>query len=120
MKKLKIYKRTYKGLHKRWLSKKNEIKYPKFQVGDIVQIHPDIMDIDARMTSSSGGYIGEQVRRRERFKFFLRQQVLGEITHISMGGNIFVKFKPKSNYFKNKHNLDQPILLYKHMIQKYY
>lgn len=111
----KVYIRTYKGLFERHKAKLSAIKYPDFKIGDIVKVVPNILDIDARITASNDGYIGEQVRRRERYRYFLRNSTRGKIMDIR-NGNIYVKMKVKDPFYRKKHRTSQLIIFFKQMI----
>lgn len=112
----KGYKRTYKGLLKKAIAKNNALKYPNYQAGDKVRVAKDIMEIDERITGPGDGYIGPQVRRRQRYRYLLQTSARGVVDRVVMR-DIYVKFKVEKADIAKKYGLDKPILIYKQMLK---
>lgn len=112
---IKSYKRKYKGLIRKARIRDNAIKYPAFKVGDKVTLVDNIMDIHARILGTSGGYIGPQARARLRMEYLHLHSIQGKIVEIRVA-DIYVKFKVKNKFYRKKHDLDKPLLVYKQMI----
>lgn len=111
-----VYRRTYRGLIRRAKAQADALIYPRFKPGDLVKVVDDLLKIDERITGPSDGYTGEQVRRRMRYKYLVRNSTRGEIVKIR-AKDIYVEFKVKDPYFAKKYGLNKPIILLKQMIE---
>jgi|SRR5690606_14718077 len=112
---MRVYRRTYKGLIRKAKSKASALIYPEYKVGDKVVIVPNILQIDERITGVTDGYVGEQVRRRKRYRVLLNKRAIGKIMKMVVA-DIYVKFDIKGSIAK-KYGLDKPLLVRKQMIK---
>lgn len=113
-----VYRRTFAGLIKKAKSKATAIKYPNFKVGDRVRAVNDLLLIDERITGVTDGYVGEQVRRRIRYRYLVRNSIRGKVLDIK-NMDLYIQFKiPKGDEkFAEKYGLNKPLLMYKQMVK---
>jgi hypothetical protein len=112
----RTYKRKFKGLIRKAKYRDSAIKYPKFKLGDKVNVVDDILDIDARITGNAGGFVGEQVRRRQRYAYLRYHSCKGKIVNIEVA-DFYVQFKVKDKKRAKELKLDKPVCLWKQMIK---